>query len=66
MIDNQGSCKLADFGWSNFSDILRVTYCGTAPYLAPEMILKEGHDERLDYWCLGVLAYELLCGYAPF
>lgn len=44
----------------------RKTYCGTFDYLAPEMIDKSGHDERLDIWCLGVLTYELLTGKTPF
>lgn len=56
-----------DFGWSNFAgDKPRKTYCGTVDYLAPEMIDKSGHDEKLDIWCLGVLVYELLTGKTPF
>ena len=30
------------------------------------MIDKSGHDEKLDIWCLGVLAFELLTGKTPF
>ena len=30
------------------------------------MILEQGHDEKLDYWTLGVLIFELLTGKAPF
>jgi serine/threonine protein kinase len=30
------------------------------------MIDKSGHDDKLDIWCLGVLAYELLTGKTPF
>ncbi|MBS1890073.1 MAG: protein kinase [Actinobacteria bacterium] len=56
----------ADFGWSNFSNKQRTTYCGTYDYLAPEMIDKSGHDEKLDIWCLGVLVYEMLTGKPPF
>jgi serine/threonine protein kinase len=39
---------------------------GTMDYLPPEMIEKKEHDENVDIWCLGVLAYEFVCGYAPF
>ena len=35
-------------------------------YLAPEMIEKSGHNEKLDIWCIGVLVYELLTGRTPF
>lgn len=60
------SVKLADFGWSNRHVDLRQTYCGTPDYLAPEMVSRSSHNEKLDTWALGVLAFELLFGYAPF
>jgi len=67
LLDENGSVKLADFGWSNYEgDIKRQTYCGTPEYLAPEMIRKEGHDTGIDIWDLGVLAFELLAGKPPF
>lgn len=59
--------KLADFGSANRVDkILKETVCGTPEYLAPEMILKQGHNEKVDVWCIGILLYELLYGSTPF
>ena len=42
------------------------TICGTPDYIAPEVILAEGHNHTVDYWGLGVLVYELLKGEPPF
>lgn len=61
-----GVVKLIDFGWSNFSDDFRNTFCGTPEYLCPEMIQGTGHSEKLDIWTLGILTFELLNGYTPF
>ena len=60
--------KLTDFGWSNYmqGDIKRTTVCGTPVYLAPEIITGRGHDEKVDIWCIGVLMFELIAGFAPF
>lgn len=33
---------------------------------APEVVLTKGHDKSVDYWAIGVLIYELLCGCTPF
>ena len=68
LLDQDGRCKLADFGWSNFDDGRknRETYCGTPEYLAPEMVTKSGHNESVDIWALGVLLFEMLTGRTPF
>ena len=43
-----------------------MTTCGTVEYMAPEMILKEPHDSKVDIWCLGILLFEMIQGHAPF
>lgn len=63
--------KISDFGWSVHAPAnRRKTMCGTLDYLPPEM-LKPGSQDNyyshaVDLWSLGVLAYEFLCGEAPF
>lgn len=68
MLDTEGNIKLCDFGWSvEFNQLeKRKTFCGTADYMAPEMIKNEPHDHNIDIWCMGVLLFELLHGFPPF
>jgi aurora kinase, other len=44
----------------------RTTMCGTLDYLAPEMVEGREHDNKIDLWSLGILAYEFLVGQPPF
>lgn len=68
LIGDNNEMKLGDFGGSNYyiQNKRRFTTCGTRPYHSPEMILNKGYGPSVDIWAVGVLIYELKCGYPPF
>lgn len=39
---------------------------GTPDYLAPELLLRQGHGPGVDWWALGVCLFEFCTGVPPF
>jgi len=67
LIGINGELKIGDFGWSvHAPGNRRKTLCGTLDYLPPEMVEGRAHNEKVDYWALGVLTYEFVSGFPPF
>ncbi|PPJ58480.1 hypothetical protein CBER1_05618 [Cercospora berteroae] len=73
-LDERMNVKVGDFGLAallvterDMEVRRRTTMCGTPNYLAPEILEKgKGHDEKVDLWAIGVIAYTLAVGKAPF
>ncbi|WAR59001.1 hypothetical protein PtB15_10B343 [Puccinia triticina] len=70
LLDATGHIVLCDFGLSKPNlnpDELTTTFCGTTEYLAPEVLLDDhGYSKLVDFWSLGVLLFEMCCGWSPF
>jgi serine/threonine protein kinase len=70
MIDEEGRAHLTDFGIAKAAETEGLTRTGTVvgtpTYLCPEVC--QGHDVSVlsDQYSLGVVAYELVAGRAPF
>merc|ERR1719502_2160404 len=73
--EDKTKIKLIDFGLSKFglgdvtesksqAYVMKETV-GTTYYMAPE-VMRRRYGPACDLWSIGVIAYMLLCGSAPF
>ncbi|BEI87199.1 hypothetical protein CcaverHIS002_0705450 [Cutaneotrichosporon cavernicola] len=68
LLDERGHAHITDFNIAvHFSERKPLTgVAGSMAYMAPEVLLKRGYSAPVDFWSLGVLAFELLFVKRPF
>ena len=54
------------FDCVDFTSELVDTVIGTRIYMAPEVMLEDGYNQKADTWSIGVCAYEMMSFEHPF
>ncbi|ETO13009.1 AGC/NDR protein kinase [Reticulomyxa filosa] len=63
--DPQEKIKSKQEAYKNNRQLL-YSAVGTPNYIAPEVLNRKGYGNECDWWSLGVIMFECLCGYPPF
>lgn len=69
LMDHTGHVRITDFGLSKVgvSEIEGAkTFCGTAAYIAPELLHGKKYGKAADWWSFGILLYEMIGGKPPY
>lgn len=70
MINELGQLTLTDFNLSKLmmdrDNERENTFFGTPDYIAPEVLRGENATQMIDYFSVGVMAYEMVIGVTPF
>lgn len=67
LLDSRGHVVLTDFGLSKIlANPKTNTFCGTAEYLAPEILKGVEYDQSVDWWSFGTMLYEMIAGITPY
>ncbi|KAB5549347.1 hypothetical protein PHYPO_G00066300 [Pangasianodon hypophthalmus] len=73
LLDEHGHAHLTDFNIAAIvkDDLKATSIAGTKPYMAPELFqtfegTHPGYSFAVDWWSLGITAYELLRGQRPY
>ncbi len=67
LLSGEGHLKLVDFGIAKIIETNGMhTFCGTAEYLAPELVANTAYGKGVDFWAFGCIIYEFFVGTSPF
>ncbi|KAI9281134.1 kinase-like domain-containing protein [Sporodiniella umbellata] len=73
LIEEDGICKISDFGLSKKNDYdgvydqnSRMSLRGSVYWMAPEVVKNEPYSAKVDIWSLGCTVLELLTGQRPW
>lgn len=69
LLDVKNNIKVSDFGFARelSNNELSKTFCGSAAYAAPEILLGIAYEGySYDIWSMGVILYIMVCGSMPY
>ena len=66
LYDKNNNIQDKNFNENKMGHQKNFSCVGTAYYVAPEVLNKKGYGQEIDWWSVGVIFFEMLCGYAPF
>ena len=67
LLGANGYLKMVDFGFAKKIPYYKgrvlqnksFTLCGTPEYLSPELVLSQGHNQGVDWWCVIIIFFFL-------
>ena len=68
-VTSTGHIRVLDFGMAKALSLSRKvtrTDFGTLGYMSPERLESGEMDAQSDFWALGVILYQMVCGIPPF
>ncbi len=66
-MDDRGYLRITDLGVArNYKPGNSADTSGTPGYMAPEVMCRQDHTYTVDYYAVGVIAFEMMMGKRPY